>query len=226
MIPPTRTPFMHLYFRDKEPVLLLRIQQVMVAGSLGELEFPHHQFDRDSGIYSEDELFQWQHLLSFLTMQQLLTADLTQGVSHDIEGCSLMPIPAAPSYALANLEHSVMGALAPAWFRDVCYYVGLTGGCLIIVVTMWILWQCIKAHCRPTLEPVAPTTAPKPTLVFMPPSFPVVSQTSFSPAPLAIEDHHVNTSTPLEVVVLPEGVYTTRTVRKMQPNGRLIIFRH
>jgi len=39
-------------------------------------------------------------------MQQLLTADLTQRVCHEKEGCMLMPVPGAPSYALSNLEHA------------------------------------------------------------------------------------------------------------------------
>ena len=47
------------------------------------MEVPHHQFDRDSGLYSEDELLQWQYLQSLPTMQRLLTADLTQGVCHE-----------------------------------------------------------------------------------------------------------------------------------------------
>ena len=68
---------------------------------------PHHQFDRVSGLYSEDELLQWQHLQSVPTMQRLLTADLTQGVCHEKEGCTLIPIPRAPSYALSNLEQSM-----------------------------------------------------------------------------------------------------------------------
>ena len=52
-------------------------------------------------------------------MQRLLTADLTQGVCHEKEGCTLMPVPGAPSYALSNLEHAVVGGLTPTWFREV-----------------------------------------------------------------------------------------------------------
>ena len=58
----------------------------------------------------------------------------------------LMPVPGAPTYALSNLEHSVIGCLTPTWFRevqDVFYYSGLTGGWLIIMVTIWLLWQCV-----------------------------------------------------------------------------------
>ena len=50
-----------------------------------------------------------------------------------------MPVPGAPSYTLSNLEHSVIGALAPAWFSevwDVFYYSGLTRGWFIIVATI------------------------------------------------------------------------------------------
>ena len=52
-------------------------------------------------------------------MQRLLTMDLTQGVCYVKEGCSLMPVPRAPSYALSILEHSMIGALIPTWFREV-----------------------------------------------------------------------------------------------------------
>ena len=45
---------------------------VAPCGRRNEAEKPHHQFDRDSGLYSEDELLQWQHLQSVPTMQRLL----------------------------------------------------------------------------------------------------------------------------------------------------------
>ena len=92
---------------------------------VSELEVPQHQFDHDSRLYREDELLQCQHLQSVPNIQRLLTADLTEGVCHNIEGCSLRPIPGSPSYTVANLEHSVMGALA--WFsdlRNISYYDG------------------------------------------------------------------------------------------------------
>ena len=76
--------------------LLPRIKlDVAPQGRTRDVEVPHHQFDCDSGLYSEDELLQWQHLQSIPTMQRLLTADLTQGVCHEKEGCTLMPIPRA-----------------------------------------------------------------------------------------------------------------------------------
>ena len=60
--------------------LLPRIElDVAPRRQMNEAEKPYHQFDRDSGLYSEDELLQWQHLQSVPTMQRLLTADLTQG---------------------------------------------------------------------------------------------------------------------------------------------------
>ena len=66
--------------------LLPRIElDVAPRDRVGEVEVPHHQFDRGSGLYSKDELLQWQHLQSVPTMQQLLTADLMQGVCHDLE---------------------------------------------------------------------------------------------------------------------------------------------
>ena len=83
----------------------------------------------------------------------VLTANLTQGVCHEKEGCLLMPVPGAPSYALSNLEHAVVDGLTPAWFRDVqdaFYYGGLTGGWLVILVTIWLVWQCMQIHRRPT----------------------------------------------------------------------------
>ena len=63
------------------------------------------------------------------------------GVCHEKEGCMLMPV-GAPSYALSNLEHAVVGGLTPTWFREVqdaFYYGGLTGGWLIIIVAIWLL---------------------------------------------------------------------------------------
>ena len=79
-------------------------------------------------------------------MQCLLTADLTQGVCHERERYSLMPVPGAPSYALSNLEHTVIAGLTPAWFKDVqeaFYYGGLTGGWLVILVT---ILACVAVH--------------------------------------------------------------------------------
>ena len=180
--------------------LLPRIKlDVAPRGRINEAKKPHHQFDRDSGLYSEDELLQWQHLQSVPTMQWLLTADLNQGMCHEREGCSLMPVPGAPSYALSNLEHTVIAGLNPAWFKDVqeaFYYGGLTGGWLVILVTIWLVWQCTQIHCQPVAAPVPATnvftTVPPPSPRYCEPSFPVVTETSFATVPLAIEDHHVD----------------------------------
>ena len=141
-------------------------------------------------------------------MQRLLTADLTQGVCHEKEGCTLMPVPGAPSYALSNLEHAVVGGLTPTWFQEVqvaFYYGGLTGGWLIIIVAIWLLWQCVQVHRQPMAAP-APTTnvfttVPLPTSRYCEPSFPIVSETSFASVLLAIEDHHVNTQ-PLRALLI------------------------
>ena len=62
----------------------------------------HHQFDGDVGLYREGELKQWQHIKDVHISQRLLT----QSMCRDVEGCELMAVPGAPTYSLANLEHS------------------------------------------------------------------------------------------------------------------------
>ena len=85
-------------------------------------------------------------------------------------------------------------ALTPTWFRevqDVFYYCRLTGGWLIVMFTIWILWQCVQVHRHPVAAPAPATnvftTVPMPTPRYHEPSFLIVSETSFSSAP------HVNT---------------------------------
>ena len=162
-------------------------------------------------------------------MQWLLTTHLTQGVCHEKEGCMLMPVPGAPSYTLSNLEHAVVDGLTLAWFRDVqdaFYYGRLTGGWLIIVVAIWLLWQCMQIHRRPIAAP-APTTnvfttVPPPTLRYCEPSFPIVSRTSFASVPLAIEDHCVDTQPLCEAGV--EGGCKAKP--KVISHGYPVFFRH
>ena len=163
-------------------------------------------------------------------MQRLLTANLTQGVNHEKEGCMLMPVPGAHSYALSNLEHAVVDGLTPAWFRDVqdaFYYSGLTGGWLIIIVAIWLLWQCMQVHRRPIAAPVPATnvftTVPPPTPRYCKPSFPIVSKTSFASVPLAIEDHRVDTQ-PLRVAGVEDGFKAKPP--KVISHGYPVLFRH
>ena len=102
--------------------------------------------------------------------------------------------PGAPSYALSNLEHTVAAGLTPAWFKDV--HGGLTGGWLVILITIWHVWQCTQIHHQPVVASAPATdvftTVPLPTPGYCEPSFPVVTETSFATVPLAIEDHHVD----------------------------------
>ena len=88
----------------------------------------HHQFDRQGGLYSVGELRQWQHLQEVPHYQNLLTADLAQGVCSGFEGCALTPVPGAPSYTLSNLEANALQAFTPAWVENlqaVVYWGGL-----------------------------------------------------------------------------------------------------
>ena len=102
--------------------------------------------------------------------------------------------PGAPSYALSNLEHTVAAGLTPAWFKDV--HGGLTGGWLVILITIWLVWQCTQIHHQPVIAPVPATnvftTVPPPIPRYCEPSFPVVTETSFATVLLVIEDHGVD----------------------------------
>ena len=102
--------------------------------------------------------------------------------------------PWGPSYALSDLAHTVVGGLTPTWFREVqdaFYYGGSTRGWLIIIVAIWLLWQCVPVHRQPIAPPVAATnvfnTLPPPTPRYCEPSFPIVSETLFASIPLATE---------------------------------------
>lgn len=193
--------------------LLQRIKSDLPPRARSVVEEPeHHQFDRDAGLYSEDELRQWQHLQSVPTMQRLLTADLTQGVCGDINSCSLMPVPGAPRYTLANLEHSVLGAFTPSWFedlREVGYYGGLTSGWLIIAVILGIMWHCKNRHCRPKKLPTPATnmftSIPSPNPVYLSPAYPTIVEAAFPSAPLALEDHRVSETAIAEPSALTKG---------------------
>ena len=133
------------------------------------------------------------------TRQRLLIADLTQGVCHERDGCALMPGLGAPNYTLSNLEHPVIAGLIPAWFKDgqeAFYYGELTGGWLVIQVIVWLGWLCILLHPPPVVAPGPAanvfTTVLSSTPRYGEPSFPVVTETPFTTAPSAIEDHHVD----------------------------------
>ena len=122
-----------------------------------------------------------------------------------------MPVPGAPSYALSNLEHTVLTGLTPAWVKDMqeaFYYGGLTGGRLVILVTIWFVYQCTQLP-QQRVVASAPatnvfTTVPPPTPRYCEPSFPVVTETPFTTAPLGIEDHHVDAQ-PLRDAVVEGG---------------------
>ncbi len=180
--------------------LLPRIElDVAPRQRIEEAEKPYHQFDRDSGLYSEDELLQWQHLQSVPTMQRLLTADLTQGVCHERDGCTLMPVPGAPSYALSKLEHTVISSITPTWvqdLKDAFYYGGLTGGWLVILIAVWAVWQCTQLRPPPAVAPGPATnvftTVPAPSPRYLETSFQAVTEVPFPAVSLAIEDHQVD----------------------------------
>ena len=88
----------------------------------------HHHFDRQGGLYSVGELRQWQHLQEVPHYQNLLTADLAQGICTGFDDCALTPVPGAPSYTLSNLEADALHAITPEWVENlkaVFYWGGL-----------------------------------------------------------------------------------------------------
>jgi hypothetical protein len=88
----------------------------------------HHHFDRQGGLYSVGELRQWQHLQEVPQYQNLLTADLAQGICTGFDDCALTPVPGAPSYTLSNLEADALQAVTPDWVENlkaVFYWGGL-----------------------------------------------------------------------------------------------------
>ena len=140
----------------------------------------------------------------------------------------LMPVPRAPSYALSNHEHTVVDGLTPAWFQDVqdaFYYGGLTGRWQVIMVTIWLLWQCMQIHRRPIAAPAPATnvftTVPLPNPEYCKPSLLIVSETLFAPVLLAIEDHRVDTQPQAQAGV--EG--GCKATSKVISHGYPVLFR-
>jgi hypothetical protein len=84
--------------------------------------------NRQGGLYSVGELRQWQHLQEVPQYQNLLTADLAQGICTGFDDCALTPVPGAPSYTLSNLEADALQAVTPDWVENlkaVFYWGGL-----------------------------------------------------------------------------------------------------
>ena len=55
-----------------------------------------------------------------------------------------MPVPGAPAYTLANLEHAMLGAITPTRvieLRDVGYYGWFGGRWLVFAILCFLIWQ-------------------------------------------------------------------------------------
>ena len=76
---------------------------------------PHHHADRPTGLYTEHELQEWQHLQSVPAFRRIATADLAQGRCHEWGNCPLTQIPGGDHYSFSGLEQKLVQPVWPSW---------------------------------------------------------------------------------------------------------------
>ena len=127
----------------------------------------HHHADRPTGLYTEHELQEWQHLQSVTAYRHTVTADLAQGGCHEWGNCPLTQIPDGTQYSFSGMKQELLQAVWPTWLTvigQVLQYFELVSGTLFVP---YVALQSCKQSATTSgagatynyLNQAAPTTA-------------------------------------------------------------------
>ena len=106
----------------------------------------HHHADRPTGLYTEHELQEWQHLQSVPAFRRTVTADLAQGGCHEWGNCPLTQIPGGTQYSFSGMEQKLLQAVWPTWLTvigQIMQYFAMVSGALF--VPYLVIQKCRQA---------------------------------------------------------------------------------